>query len=78
MPAALRLPARSGAGAVPGAGVTTVRPLPQDPEWLWDFFMTHDGGFPLGHGKGPRTLPLGTVAELDTSSGTLRVQAGVR
>ncbi|MFF6807938.1 hypothetical protein [Streptomyces sp. NPDC012616] len=42
MPAALRLPARSGAGAVPGAGVTTVRLLPQDPEWLWDFFMTHD------------------------------------
>jgi muramoyltetrapeptide carboxypeptidase len=36
------------------------------------------GGFPLGHGKGPRTLPLGTAAQLDTSSGTLRVRAGVR
>jgi len=36
------------------------------------------GGFPLGHGKGPRTLPLGTAAVLDTSSGTLRVEAGVR
>jgi muramoyltetrapeptide carboxypeptidase len=36
------------------------------------------GGFPLGHGQGPRTLPLGTPAELDTSTGTLRVQARVR
>ncbi|AVV44486.1 hypothetical protein PYK79_25590 [Streptomyces sp. ID05-04B] len=36
MPAALRPPARSEDGA------TTIRLIPQDPEWLWDFFMTHD------------------------------------
>ncbi|MEH0516369.1 hypothetical protein QBC31_37590 [Streptomyces sp. B21-079] len=38
MPAVLRSPARSeGSG-----GTTTIRLLPQDPEWLWDFSMTHD------------------------------------
>lgn len=38
MPTALRPPARSeGSG-----GATTIRLLPQDPEWLWDFYMTHD------------------------------------
>jgi len=36
------------------------------------------GGFPFGHGRNPRTLPLGTAAELDAAGGTLRVHAGVR
>ncbi|MGQ4362278.1 hypothetical protein [Streptomyces sp. SAS_272] len=38
MPTALRPPARSAGSG----GATTVRLLPQDPEWLWDFYMTHD------------------------------------
>jgi hypothetical protein len=38
MPTALRPPARSERGG----GATTTRLLPQDPEWLWDFYMTHD------------------------------------
>jgi muramoyltetrapeptide carboxypeptidase len=36
------------------------------------------GGFPLGYGRNPLTVPLGTAAALDTVAGTLRVQAGVR
>ena len=36
------------------------------------------GGLPLGHGDGQLTIPLGTRATLDTTAGTLTVQAGVR
>ncbi|MBV1939124.1 hypothetical protein KUF83_21555 [Streptomyces sp. BV286] len=34
-------PARRSS-ALPGSGTTTVRLVPQDPEWLHDFYMTHD------------------------------------
>lgn len=35
------------------------------------------GGFPVGHGHGPRAMPLGTQAELDGKAGTLTVEAAV-
>lgn len=35
------------------------------------------GGLPLGHGLHPMTVPLGTMAVLDTEAGTLTVEAGV-
>ncbi|HET7302651.1 MAG TPA: LD-carboxypeptidase [Candidatus Saccharimonadales bacterium] len=36
------------------------------------------GGLPLGHGKNPRAVPIGTRAVLDTAAKTLTVDAGVR
>ncbi|HZM82131.1 MAG TPA: LD-carboxypeptidase [Candidatus Limnocylindrales bacterium] len=36
------------------------------------------GGLPLGHGNGQLTIPLGTMATIDTAAGTLTVQPGVR
>ncbi|MFI5710350.1 LD-carboxypeptidase [Kribbella sp. NPDC051620] len=36
------------------------------------------GGLPIGHGRNPATVPLGTVATMDTAAGTLTVAAGVR
>jgi muramoyltetrapeptide carboxypeptidase len=36
------------------------------------------GGLPIGHGAAPRTVPLGTSATIDTETGTLTVQPGVR
>jgi muramoyltetrapeptide carboxypeptidase len=36
------------------------------------------GGLPIGHGPNPLTVPLGTVARLDTASRTLTVDGGVR
>jgi len=36
------------------------------------------GGLPIGHGKNPIALPIGTKAVLDADAGTLRVTAGVR
>ncbi len=35
------------------------------------------GGLPIGHGPHPPTLPLGTMATLDTNAGTLTVAAAV-
>jgi muramoyltetrapeptide carboxypeptidase len=35
------------------------------------------GGLPIGHGPTPRTIPLGTLATLDTAGRTLTVEAGV-
>lgn len=35
------------------------------------------GGLPIGHGPSPRTIPLGTLATLDTASGTLTIEPGV-
>ncbi len=35
------------------------------------------GGIPIGHGPSPRTIPLGTLATLDTVAGTLIIQPGV-
>jgi muramoyltetrapeptide carboxypeptidase len=36
------------------------------------------GGLPIGHGPHPLTIPLGTMATLDTTSRTLTVEPGVR
>jgi muramoyltetrapeptide carboxypeptidase len=36
------------------------------------------GGLPVGHGKNPRTVPIGTTAELDADAGTLRVSPAAR
>ncbi len=36
------------------------------------------GGLPIGHGKNPIALPIGTKAVLDANVGTLTVAAGVR
>lgn len=35
------------------------------------------GGLPIGHGPHPATVPLGTVARLDTTARTLTVEPGV-
>lgn len=36
------------------------------------------GGLPIGHGKNPIALPVGTMATLDADAGTLIVAAGVK
>jgi len=36
------------------------------------------GGLPIGHGKHPKTVPIGTMATLDAKRGTLTVMAGTR
>jgi muramoyltetrapeptide carboxypeptidase len=36
------------------------------------------GGLPIGHGPHPPTVPLGTMATLDTMAGTLTIEPGVR
>lgn len=36
------------------------------------------GGLPIGHGPRPRTIPLGTMATLDTTTRTLTIDPGVR
>jgi muramoyltetrapeptide carboxypeptidase len=36
------------------------------------------GGFPIGHGPHPLTVPLGTMATLDTMACTLTIEPGVR
>jgi muramoyltetrapeptide carboxypeptidase len=36
------------------------------------------GGLPIGHGRQPATVPLGTVATIDPAAGTFTVAAGVR
>ena len=36
------------------------------------------GGLPIGHGPHPPTVPLGTMATLDTTAGTLTIEPAVR
>ena len=36
------------------------------------------GGLPIGHGPHPPTVPLGTMATLDTAAGTLTIEPAVR
>jgi muramoyltetrapeptide carboxypeptidase len=36
------------------------------------------GGLPIGHGRDPHTVPLGTIATLDADAGTLEVGPAVR
>ena len=35
------------------------------------------GGLPIGHGPHPLTVPLGTMATLDTAARTLTIEPGV-
>lgn len=35
------------------------------------------GGLPIGHGRDPIAIPLGTAATLDADAGTLRVRSAV-
>jgi muramoyltetrapeptide carboxypeptidase len=35
------------------------------------------GGLPIGHGPSPRTIPIGTLAKLDTATRTLTIEPGV-
>ena len=36
------------------------------------------GGLPIGHGRSPHSVPLGTTAVIDADSGTLQVQSAMR
>ena len=36
------------------------------------------GGLPVGHGPHPPTIPLGTIATIDTTAGTLTIDSAVR
>jgi muramoyltetrapeptide carboxypeptidase len=47
-------------------------------ERLGDLGVPVLGGFPVGHGQGQLTVPLGTPATLDTATGTLTVASAVR
>jgi muramoyltetrapeptide carboxypeptidase len=48
---------------------------------LYDHFSAWEvpvlGGLPIGHGPQPPTVPLGTMAVVDTAAGTLTIEAGV-
>jgi muramoyltetrapeptide carboxypeptidase len=35
------------------------------------------GGLPIGHGPQPPTVPLGTMATMDTAAGTLAIEPGL-
>ena len=45
--------------------------------WLSRLGVPVLGGLPLGHGRNPVTVPLGTETTIDPSSGTMTVSAGV-
>ena len=45
--------------------------------WLDRLGVPVLGGLPLGHGRNPATVPLGTTATIDPSAGTLTVAPGV-
>jgi len=51
-------------------------------ELLYDHFAKLGvpvlGGLPIGHGPHPLTVPLGTMATLDTAARTLRIEPGLR
>lgn len=46
-------------------------------DWLDRLGVPVLGGLPLGHGRNPLTVPLGTSATIDPTAGTLTVAAGV-
>lgn len=46
--------------------------------WLDRFRLTVVGGLPIGHGRYPVTVPLGTMTTLDPLAGTMTVAPGVR
>jgi muramoyltetrapeptide carboxypeptidase len=59
---------------------------PKEGKWsvvdvLYDHFSAWGvpvlGGLPIGHGPQPPTVPLGTMAVLDTIAGTLTIEPGV-
>jgi len=45
---------------------------------LGDLRVPMLGGLPIGHGKNPIAVPIGTTATLDADNGTLTVAPGVR
>lgn len=45
--------------------------------WLHRFALTVVGGLPIGHGRHPVTVPLGTIATLDPLAGSMTVAPGV-
>ena len=57
-------------------GDFTVIDLLRDHLKRWDVPIL--GGLPVGHGKNPRTVPIGTAAELDADAGTLCVSPSAR
>jgi muramoyltetrapeptide carboxypeptidase len=46
--------------------------------WLDRLRVPVLGGLPLGHGRNPATVPLGTATTIDPCSGTMTVAPGVR
>lgn len=46
-------------------------------DWLAPLKVPILGGLPLGHGRNPASVPLGTTATIDVTAGTLTVSPGV-
>jgi muramoyltetrapeptide carboxypeptidase len=46
-------------------------------DWLVPLGVPVLGGLPIGHGRNPASVPLGTSATLDVGAGTLTVSSGV-
>ncbi len=46
-------------------------------DWLTPLGVPILGGLPIGHGRNPATVPLGTTATIDVTAGTLTVSPGV-
>ena len=46
-------------------------------DWLAPLRVPILGGLPIGHGRNPATVPLGTTATIDVTAGTLTISPGV-
>ena len=46
-------------------------------DWLAPLKVPILGGLPIGHGRDPASVPLGTTATIDATAGTLTVSPGV-
>jgi len=46
-------------------------------DWLAPLRVPVLGGLPIGHGRNPASVPLGTTATIDVTAGTLTVSPGV-
>ncbi len=46
-------------------------------DWLAPLGVPILGGLPIGHGRNPASVPLGTTATIDVTAGTLTVSPGV-
>lgn len=47
-------------------------------DWLTPLGVPILGGLPIGHGRNPASVPLGTTATIDVTAGTLTVAPGIR